>query len=574
MDGVGQPAVPDAHIPAQPAPRRASVMEMSLSDGRDELQLLRAAVEGGLDGMVVVSADGVMVTYNQRFHEMWPIPADVVASGSDAAALASVLDKLEDPDAFLARVRELYDRASGTSREDLQLRDGRTFDRFGTALRDEDGAYIGWAWYFRDVTEERAAAADAARHGALVAVAQALGDAQSEDDVLQVVGGLGVAALAAHGAALCLSPGETGPLRVLATSDFDDDVRAEVAELPRDFPIPIAAVAGGAEPLFLPDRAAAVALFPAAEDLYVRTGTDGSAAVPLVSHGSAFGALAVAYAHPHSWRRPDRDLLLALASLTAQAIDRIRAQDAEEKAADQVRRLSESLQRSLLAAPPQSPSLHIAVRYQPAAQQAQVGGDWYDAFSTPGGSTTLVVGDVAGHDSSAAAAMAQVRNVLRGVGQTLDASPGEVLQALDGALHRLQVGVMATAVLCRACSPADDGSVALTWSNAGHPPPLLLHPDGTAELLAHDPELLLGMQPDWPRTDHSVDLPPGATLVLYTDGLVERRGEGLDEGLERVVATAGELHALSPDDLVDGLLTRLAAGAEDDVALLVVRVRR
>jgi len=125
-----------------------------------ELALLRAAVEGGLDGMVVVSGSGTMIASNQQFQQMWPIPKDVVASGSDEAALQSVLDKLVDPDGFLARVRELYADRSGSARDELLLRDGRIFDRYGTGLRDEDGSYIGWAWYFRDVTAERAVVRD------------------------------------------------------------------------------------------------------------------------------------------------------------------------------------------------------------------------------------------------------------------------------------------------------------------------------------------------------------------------------------------------------------------------------
>jgi serine phosphatase RsbU (regulator of sigma subunit) len=123
-----------------------------------EAALLRAAVEGGLDGMVVVSSGGTMIASNHQFQQMWPIPEEVIASGSDEAALQSVLDKLVDPDGFLARVRELYADRSRSGRDELLLRDGRVFDRYGTSLRDDDGNDVGWAWYFRDVTEERAAA--------------------------------------------------------------------------------------------------------------------------------------------------------------------------------------------------------------------------------------------------------------------------------------------------------------------------------------------------------------------------------------------------------------------------------
>ncbi len=123
-----------------------------------DTRLLRAAIEGGLDGMVVVSSDGTMIASNHQFEQMWPIPRHIIESGSDEAALQSVLDKLIDPDAFLARVKELYAQPNGSSRDELLLRDGRVFDRYGAALKDDAGNYLGWAWYFRDVTVERAAA--------------------------------------------------------------------------------------------------------------------------------------------------------------------------------------------------------------------------------------------------------------------------------------------------------------------------------------------------------------------------------------------------------------------------------
>jgi serine phosphatase RsbU (regulator of sigma subunit) len=552
------------------------------SRSEHELALLRAVVEEGLDGLVVVSPDGKMVAYNKRFAQMWPIPDDVLTSGSDDAALQSVLDRLVDPEAFLARVRDLYGRAAGSSREELELRDGRVFDRYGAALTDPSGSYLGWAWYFRDVTDERrhrldserfaSLAADAARMGALVAVAQALGEARSEEDVLHVVTGRGAAVLEAQGAVLCLAGGHAACVRALTTSFVDEQVRADVAELPFDFPLPMvhATVTGTAH--YLRDRAEAVALFPGGEELYVRARTEGSAAVPLRLGGHVMGSLSVAFEGPHPWRQPDRDLLNALASLTAQALDRIAARQAEQEATKAARRLSETLQRSLLTAPPQPRDLHIAVRYQPAAQEAQVGGDWYDAFLTADVGTTLAVGDVAGHDRDAAAAMAQVRNVLRGVAQALGEPPAAVLSALDRAMGGLQMTTMATAVLCQVkTGPTAQDPRRLVWSNAGHPPPLLVHPDGSAELLAREPDLLLGLQPDAARADHTVPLPDGACVVLYTDGLVERRTESLDAGLERLRRAVEDLYGLMPEELCDALLERLASEAEDDVALLVVR---
>lgn len=231
------------------------------------------------------------------------------------------------------------------------------------------------------------------------------------------------------------------------------------------------------------------------------------------------------------------------------------------------------MQRSLLTNPPQSEDLEIAVRYQPAAQQAQVGGDWYDAFVLPDGTTTLVIGDVAGHDRTATAAMAQVRNVLRGVAQTLEQPPAGVLSALDRALAGLGVSTLATAVLCQ-IRQNSGGERVLRWSNAGHPPPLLIHSEGTAELLWRPTDLLLGVEPAAARGDHDIALPAGSTLVLYTDGLTERRGEILDDGLSRLVAAATGLHQLSADEACDALVGRLAQDAEDDVALLALRLPR
>ncbi len=131
----------------------------------EEVRLLRAAVESGLDGMVVVSPEGRMVAFNHQFVQMWPIPAEVVASGSDEAALQSVLDKVVDPDGFLSRVHECYADPTESSRDVLHLRDGRVFDRYGTPLHDRDGTYLGWAWYFRDVTEQHLAAQAALEAG-------------------------------------------------------------------------------------------------------------------------------------------------------------------------------------------------------------------------------------------------------------------------------------------------------------------------------------------------------------------------------------------------------------------------
>lgn len=505
-------------------------------------------------GTTLADSTGTIADVDTRVHpEDLPRVRAALRDALDAAGSVDVEFRVVWPD---ASVHWVYARGQGAF--------------------DEGGQVVRLLGTNVDVTQQRHGAQeraeDAQRMAGLVAVAQALGQAESEAEVLQVVSGHGVSVLGAQGAGLCLV--ESGQVRVLTTSWFDEGLRQDLAELPADFPLPIVHAATTGTAYWFDDRAAALALFPEGEPFYARARTEGSAEVPLRSHGEVLGSLSVAFAAPHAWRPAESDLLEALAALAAQAVARVRARRAQRIATSAVRRLAETLQRSLLTDPPQPNHLQVATRYRPAAQEAQVGGDWYDAFLTPDGAITLVVGDVAGHDREAAAAMAQVRNVLRGVAQTLGKPPAAVLTALDVALRGLQVGVLATAVLCQVeqtpARAAQDLRV-LRWSNAGHPPPLLVHADGRAELLTREPDLLLGLAPEAPRCDHTVELPPGCTVVLYTDGLLERRDRSLDAGLDQLCAAAEGLHEATTDEVCDALLARLVTEPEDDVALLVLR---
>lgn len=259
----------------------------------------------------------------------------------------------------------------------------------------------------------------------------------------------------------------------------------------------------------------------------------------------------------------------------AQALDRVEALATERRAAAAERELSEALQRSLLGAPAVGPGLEVAVRYQAAEHLAQIGGDWHDAFVMDDGTTALVVGDIAGHDQGAAVAMAQVKNLLRGTAYGVGRDPGQVLAAVDRAMQSLEVDALATAVLAYVEDPDDSGpDRRLRWSNAGHPPPLLLTADGEARLLVVDgePELMLGVGPGADRTSSVADLPAGATVVLFTDGLVERRGASIDDGLGWITDTLRGRQDLDPGALCDLLLAEALPGVEDDVALVAVRV--
>ena len=253
------------------------------------------------------------------------------------------------------------------------------------------------------------------------------------------------------------------------------------------------------------------------------------------------------------------------------------AMDNQRLAHDQ-EQLTERLQRSLLTDPPQPDHGEIVVRYQPAAESAKVGGDWYDAFIQPGGTTMIAIGDVAGHDSVAAATMGQLRGLVRGIAAFSDARPARVLQGVDHAKDILMIDGLATLALARfeqTPHEVEEGTTRMVFSNAGHPPPLVLHPDGTAEFLTPDgkAEMLVGAQVEVVRTDRTVVLEREATVLLYTDGLVERRDSDLDAGQQRLLDLALQLTAGTLEELCEGILDGMGtAEYDDDIALVAVRL--
>ncbi|MBA3742547.1 PP2C family protein-serine/threonine phosphatase [Sporichthya sp.] len=239
--------------------------------------------------------------------------------------------------------------------------------------------------------------------------------------------------------------------------------------------------------------------------------------------------------------------------------------------------LAEGLQRSLLTEPPEPDHCQITVRYVPAAEIASVGGDWFDSFLQPDGATVLVIGDVMGHDTAAAGAMGQLRSMLRTLAWHTGAAPAEVLSNLDAAMLGLAVNTTATAVVARLEQTPQEREQDITWlrwSNAGHPPPMVLDPDGDVTVLsAGHPDLLLGLDPQTARGETAVALRRGSTVLLYTDGLVERRGQDLDAGLALLRENLARLADLPLDQLCDRVLEALLdAGTTDDVALIAVRL--
>lgn len=290
--------------------------------------------------------------------------------------------------------------------------------------------------------------------------------------------------------------------------------------------------------------------------------------VPLKVRGDIVGGLHLLSSAPTGFSSDDLALAQEIAQRAALALDNAVLYAEQHDTAV-------ALQQALLTAPPQPDQLELEARYLPAAKRAQVGGDWYDAFEQRDGALVLVIGDVAGHDLRATANMSQLRTLVRGIAYHSQDTPGRVLMHADDAIRGLDVDTTATAVVARIeqCDNVREiGLRRVRWSNAGHPPPMLVRPDGTVSILATRPDLLLGVLPDSDRADHEAELPAGSTLLLYTDGLIERRDEPLQVSIEQLADHVADLHSLALDKLCDALLARLVPGApEDDVALIAVR---
>ncbi|MFD0655071.1 PP2C family protein-serine/threonine phosphatase [Streptomyces malaysiensis subsp. malaysiensis] len=206
-----------------------------------------------------------------------------------------------------------------------------------------------------------------------------------------------------------------------------------------------------------------------------------------------------------------------------------------------------------------------------ARERAEVGGDWYDAFPLPDGSAILAIGDVVGHDLAAAVRMGQLRNMLRALAYDRGDDPAGIMSRLDTVMLGLTSIELVTAVIARIETPAE-GAWRLHWTNAGHLPPLLAQPDGRTLLLEEGHAPILGVDPALERATATIALPHLATLLFYTDGLIERPGEDIGRGLTRLRQHAATLAREPLAVFGDELLTRLSDNQHDDIAILALRV--
>ncbi|WP_371655807.1 MULTISPECIES: SpoIIE family protein phosphatase [unclassified Streptomyces] len=294
-------------------------------------------------------------------------------------------------------------------------------------------------------------------------------------------------------------------------------------------------------------------------------GITAAAYLPLIAQARPIGALGLLYSDKTGFTADERNLLVALGSSIAQSLQRAVLYEQEHD-------LAEGLQQAMLPRRiPEVPGAQIAVRYRSARLGRDIGGDWYDVIPLPGGRVGAVIGDVQGHDTHAAAVMGQLRIVLRAYAAE-GHTPATVMARASVFLHELDTDRFATCTYAE----ADLSTGVVQLVRAGHVDPLLRYADGSCRRLPVEGGLPLGLSAEFGRLEYpvsTIELDPGQTLLLYTDGLVEQPGADLDDGMQLLAALVrsgpGDLQELA-DRLCDVVDDR---AGDDDVALLLLRRR-
>ncbi|MEV5426195.1 SpoIIE family protein phosphatase [Streptomyces cellulosae] len=417
----------------------------------------------------------------------------------------------------------------------------------------------------RAVTEmNRAAPQPGAGTDRLVTITQVLSlagsltEAVGVQDVVQLVADEIVPAVGGQG--LVVLGSRAGRLRVLGHRGYAEPAVVERFDgLPLSEPTPGGQVLRTGVPAFFESREELERLYPALQTH--PSEFSAWAYLPLIASGRPVGTCVVSYGAPHRFATEERAVLTSLAGLIAQALERAMLYDVKH-------RLAHGLQEALL--PHTLPALdriEAAARYLPATRGMEIGGDFYDLVPTEG-VAAAVIGDVQGHNVTAAGLMGQVRTAVRAytaVGQ----APDEVMRSTNRLLLDLGAELFASCLYLR-LDPVRGRAV---MSRAGHPPPLLRRPDGRVRVLDLAGGPLLGIDGTAVYPSTEVALPPGSLLVLYTDGLVESPGVDFEDALAALCRRLTELGGLPLDDLADALMRHGPHSADrlDDTAVLLLR---
>jgi serine phosphatase RsbU (regulator of sigma subunit) len=547
-------------------------------------RFLQAIVDAAPDGVLAVSPRREVLAVNRRFCELFRLPPGLVEVGGPSPALGEAqLSRISDPAGFQAAIEWGHRNPYATQTLDVQLRDGRIIEGYAAPILDDQDRYLGRVWYLHDETDRRAAETQRASLVAELAAAQraqrflldaseVLARATGFTETLELLAQVAVPTLGD----LCLIDvvDERGQVSRAAAEHADPAQDELVAQLrawppdPADEHPGIQAMRHGVSrwAADMPDGfLQATVRGPQHLDVIRRMQFTSYMAVPLMAEGRVLGAVTLVSAGSGRRFGPD-DLALAeeLARRVALVVDKERRYDRE-------RRASHALQASLLPHHvPSIPGVEVAVRYLPTTRDAEVGGDFWDLGVLADDKAVFLVGDVAGHDMTAAATMAQLRSACRAL-RAQAAGPGELITLLQGTWEALGLERIATAVF--ACLDLRTGH--LEVASAGHPPPLLVQ-GSSAWFPGLLPAPPLGAPPSDPVTWRGT-LPVGAAMVFFTDGLVEDRHREIEVGMGRLADAAvsvadAEGAAGCAEVLADHILAAMSGEERsDDVAVMVVR---
>jgi PAS domain S-box-containing protein len=435
---------------------------------------------------------------------------------------------------------------------------------------------IEWVGANADVTGQREAeemrgrlteqlSAAALRTARLQQATSMLAEALTVSQVVQVITEVGRSAIGADRSAVALL--DDAKLRLHIITPSGDVPGLEREDISVSDPTVLSAAVRESRP-FLAENPDSLRLQLGRGEMELflrRTDERAWVGLPLVAAGAPIGALRFSFTRPREITEEERVFLEALAGQCALAVERALLFEREHRTA-------EALQRSLLPdSLPQLPGIRLAARYRPATRHVQVGGDWYDAFRLPDDRLAIAVGDVMGKGVLAAAGMGRVRNALRALALN-DPRPAAVLSGLDRLFGASEDGEQLTTVAYAVIVPGTGDGV---FSNAGHPPPLVVSETEPPRLSTREPGTPLGWPSQRQQTNFSIS--PGNTVVFYSDGLVENRRRGVDAGLDELVGVAADAApevVENPELLVDYLVDRMLAGYEqdDDVTVLALHV--
>ncbi|BEL06063.1 hypothetical protein Q0Z83_042540 [Actinoplanes sichuanensis] len=409
--------------------------------------------------------------------------------------------------------------------------------------------------------EQKAANLAFSRSQLLLRASVALADANTLADVIGTVRTLVTGTLDPDYVGVSLLDTDR-QVNLQSGGSLPDRVADRWRRYPQTARTPSALAAHTGRPILLPDPAAVAEQVPDAAATFTEMGWQSGASVPLPGPRGPIGALTFVWKERYPLDAAEQAVLAALAGYVGQALQRADYLFSREQVAT-------LLQQAMLSDLPDATPFELAARYSPAARGEHVGGDWYDAVRFEDGHLALVVGDVTGHDMLAAARMGQLRSMLRAFIVDRLEPPSALLRRLDAAMQVLGDPTPTTALL--AYVQPDETGYRLQWANAGHPSPVLLEADGTVSPLVGR-DMLLGVRRRLPRTNYSRTLPPGSTVLFYTDGLIETRTDTLDDRKRQLHGVLTGLAGAPLPDLLDEVLSRLVGDShEDDVAMLALR---